>query len=70
MVACGLADPISGAHMADAFEAEVGDGAGVVRLQGVGHWPAIEAPDAVANAVRRFHRDLLKDRTSLPRPFW
>ena len=59
---CGLADPISGSHMADAFEAEMVDGADIVRLEGVGHWPSIEAPEAVADAVRRFHRQLLKGR--------
>ena len=55
---CGAEDPISGEHMAEAFTAEVGDGADVVLLRGVGHWPQLEAPQAVVAAVRRFHREI------------
>lgn len=55
---CGAEDPISGEHMAEAFTAEVGDGADVVLLRGVGHWPQLEAPQEVVAAVRRFHREI------------
>lgn len=45
----GPEDPISGEHVARAVEALI-PGADVRRLPGVGHYPQIEAPDAV-NAV-------------------
>ncbi|MBA2541164.1 MAG: alpha/beta hydrolase [Deltaproteobacteria bacterium] len=46
----GLADPISGAHMAARYR-ELVPHADVVELPGVGHYPQIEAPEAVAAAV-------------------
>lgn len=46
----GLADPISGAHMAARFRELVPQGQ-VVELPGIGHYPQIEAPQATLDAV-------------------
>jgi pimeloyl-ACP methyl ester carboxylesterase len=46
----GLADPISGAHMVTRFRELVPQGK-VVELPGIGHYPQIEAPDAVLAAA-------------------
>jgi pimeloyl-ACP methyl ester carboxylesterase len=48
----GDLDPVSGAHMVERIEERV-EGADVVRLADVGHWPTLEAPDEVAAAVSR-----------------
>lgn len=42
----GAVDPNSGAHMARRYQ-EVIPGADVVMLDDIGHWPQLEAPDAV-----------------------
>jgi pimeloyl-ACP methyl ester carboxylesterase len=47
---CGLADPISGAHMAARYR-ELVPSPDVVELAGVGHYPQLEAPEAVLAAV-------------------
>lgn len=47
---CGLADPISGAHMAARYRELVPE-PDVVELPGVGHYPQLEAPEAVLAAV-------------------
>lgn len=47
---CGAADPISGAHLAQRF-AELLPRSKVVLLQGVGHYPQLEAPQQVLEAV-------------------
>ncbi|GJM09482.1 MAG: hydrolase [Lysobacteraceae bacterium] len=49
----GSDDPNSGAHMADHYQ-QVIPNADVVRLPGIGHWPQIEAPDAVLAATVEF----------------
>lgn len=49
----GLDDPISGAHMVARYRALVAR-ADVVELAGVGHYPQLEAPDAVVAAVLAF----------------
>jgi pimeloyl-ACP methyl ester carboxylesterase len=46
----GDLDPVSGAHMIERVEERV-PGARVVRLADVGHWPPLEAPDQVADAI-------------------
>lgn len=46
----GGLDPVSGAHLADAYEALVPD-ADIIRLDDVGHYPQWEAPDRVASAI-------------------
>ena len=47
---CGMADPISGAHMAARWRELVPQGS-VVELPGVGHYPQCEAPAAVLAAL-------------------
>jgi pimeloyl-ACP methyl ester carboxylesterase len=49
----GMADPNSGRAMAEAFQRLKPD-ADLVALEGVGHWPQVEAPDAVLSALRPF----------------
>lgn len=49
---CGAADPISGAHLAQRF-AEVLPGSEAVLLPDVGHYPQLEAPQQVLEAVLR-----------------
>ncbi|MBK7072702.1 MAG: alpha/beta hydrolase [Myxococcales bacterium] len=49
----GLADPVSGAHMATRYR-ELVPRADVVELPGVGHYPQLEAPAAVLAAVAPF----------------
>lgn len=46
----GMLDPISGAHMIERVHERI-PGATVIELGEVGHWPAIEAPDAVVGAL-------------------
>src|SRR5262249_390718 len=46
----GMLDPISGAHVAER-SAERFRGDPVGRLEDVGHWPPVEAPDDVAAGV-------------------
>ena len=46
----GLLDPISGAHMVARYR-ELAPHPEVVELPRVGHYPQLEAPEAVANAV-------------------
>jgi pimeloyl-ACP methyl ester carboxylesterase len=52
---CGTADPVCGAEMRRLWRTRV-PGGDLVELPGVGHWPALEAPRAVAEAVLAFHR--------------
>jgi pimeloyl-ACP methyl ester carboxylesterase len=46
----GVADPVCGEEMRALWRAHV-PGGDVVELPGIGHWPALEAPEAVAAAV-------------------
>jgi pimeloyl-ACP methyl ester carboxylesterase len=46
----GMADPISGAHMAEVIK-ERRPGADIVELADAGHYPQLEAPDRVAAAI-------------------
>ncbi|HWU87557.1 MAG TPA: alpha/beta hydrolase [Kofleriaceae bacterium] len=46
----GLVDPISGAHMVARYR-ELVPHPDVIELPGVGHYPQLEAPDAVASAI-------------------
>ena len=48
----GMADPVSGAHMARVIR-ERRPGADLVGLAGVGHYPQLEAPDRVIEEVLR-----------------
>ena len=58
----GTADPVSGGHLADHYAAQVPN-ADVVRLEGIGHYPHVESPDAVLQAFLAFHeqRGALRD---------
>jgi pimeloyl-ACP methyl ester carboxylesterase len=49
----GLRDPVSGAHMLVRYRELVGK-PDIVELPDVGHYPQVEAPDAVANATLDF----------------
>ena len=49
----GLADPVSGAHLVARYR-ELVRPADVVELAGVGHYPQVEAPEAVAAAALAF----------------
>ena len=53
----GLEDPVSGAHMVRRYRERVPT-ADVVELPGIGHYPQIESPAAVLDAIREFHRQL------------
>ena len=50
----GSVDPVSGDHMVRRFEELVGSGHFVRRLGSVGHYPQVEAPDAVLAAYAEF----------------
>ncbi len=50
----GPEDPASGGHVAEHYRVQVRD-ADVVLLEGIGHWPQIEAPEATLAAVLAFH---------------
>ena len=54
----GPADPVSGAHMADRYRALVPH-PDVVRLDGIGHYPQLEAPQRVLDAYLAFVTPLL-----------
>jgi pimeloyl-ACP methyl ester carboxylesterase len=51
----GLADPVSGAHMAARYR-ELVPGADVAELPGVGHYPQIEDPAGVLRELFAFHQ--------------
>lgn len=48
----GDLDPVSGAHVMERLRERLPD-ARLVPLADVGHWPPVEAPDVVADAVRQ-----------------
>lgn len=50
---CGASDPISGAHMAQRYH-ELVPAADVTLLEGIGHYPQVEAPIDVERAYLRF----------------
>jgi pimeloyl-ACP methyl ester carboxylesterase len=50
----GVADPISGGHVGDHWRARRPD-VDVVRLERIGHYPQVEAPDRVLEAFFAFH---------------
>ncbi len=53
----GPEDPISGRAIAARF-AEVVPDADIVRLERIGHYPQVEAPEAVTEAFLAFHRHI------------
>ncbi|MFC3094430.1 alpha/beta hydrolase [Alteromonas sediminis] len=52
----GVDDPISGNHLCDAYETRVAN-AEVTRLDKVGHYPQVEAPERVLHAAMSFWQD-------------
>ena len=50
----GSLDPVSGEHMVQRFEELVGTDRFVRRLPRVGHYPQVEAPEAVVDAYSDF----------------
>jgi len=50
----GPEDPVSGRHAAEHYRTHVRD-ADVVLIEGIGHWPQIEAPAATLDAIFAFH---------------
>ncbi len=54
----GLDDPISGAHMVARYRELIAN-ADVVELSGIGHYPQIEAPQSVIEAVVTLRRDVV-----------
>jgi pimeloyl-ACP methyl ester carboxylesterase len=57
----GPADPNSGKHMADRYLQLVPDTDVVMLDEGIGHWPQIEAPDAVLNDLLDHLERVMKD---------
>lgn len=53
----GSVDPVSGAHLADAVQA-LNPSLPITRLDGVGHYPQVEAADRVLSAYRSFRDSL------------
>lgn len=53
----GPEDPVSGAHMAARYQELLPDG-DIIILEGVGHYPQIEAPAGVLRAFFAFHKRL------------
>lgn len=53
----GLEDPISGKNMVKRYR-EIIPRPDVVELEGIGHYPQIEAPEAVLNAFREFQENI------------
>jgi pimeloyl-ACP methyl ester carboxylesterase len=50
----GSLDPVSGRHLVDRYREVVGKGGFIEELACVGHYPQVEAPEAVIGAWRRF----------------
>jgi pimeloyl-ACP methyl ester carboxylesterase len=50
----GAADPVSGAHMAKRY-CQLAPNSDCILLAGIGHYPQIEAPQLVADALLNFH---------------
>jgi pimeloyl-ACP methyl ester carboxylesterase len=53
----GTADPISGRHLADHY-AKVIPNPDIVLLEGIGHYPQVEAPAKVLQAFMAFNLEL------------
>ena len=49
----GAVDPVSGAHMAARYR-ELIPHPDIVSLEGIGHYPMVEAPQAVLEALLAF----------------
>jgi pimeloyl-ACP methyl ester carboxylesterase len=55
----GMADPISGAHMLRRYQ-ELVPNANVTELHDIGHYPQVEAPQAVLKAYLEFRASMVK----------
>ena len=64
---CGAMDPISGAHLAARYRELVPE-PDVTLLDDVGHYPQLEAPQAVLDAYFRFRASLERARVEPPVP--
>jgi pimeloyl-ACP methyl ester carboxylesterase len=53
----GSLDPVSGKHLVDRYREVVGSDRFIVEIEDVGHYPQVEAPEAVVEAWRRFIGD-------------
>lgn len=60
----GSVDPVSGAHLVARFLEVVGEPAFRHALPAIGHYPQVEAPDAVATAYRAFLRLVAAQETA------
>jgi len=49
----GMVDPISGAHLVEAYR-DIAPQPQVIELANIGHYPQLEAPEQVVDAVQRF----------------
>jgi pimeloyl-ACP methyl ester carboxylesterase len=54
----GSVDPVSGAHMVERYRELVSPDHFIVDLPDIGHYPQVEAPEAVIDAYHRFLRQL------------
>lgn len=63
----GPADPVSGRHMTERYR-ELVPNPDVVLLEGIGHYPQVEAPDQVLRAFFAFHDRLAAPAVAAPRP--
>lgn len=59
----GIADPISGAHMVARFRQLIHE-PDVTELTGIGHYPQVEAPDAMTEAYFAFRDAVAEQRTA------
>ena len=59
----GAADPVSGAHMAKRY-CELAPDSDCILLAGIGHYPQIEAPRLVADALLNFHDTCVEQRSN------
>ncbi len=50
----GLVDPVSGSHLVDRYREIVDPDVDVVRLENIGHYPQVEAPEPCVEAMRDF----------------
>lgn len=57
----GALDPISGQHMADRFDELVPD-ADIVSILDAGHYPHLESPEQVLEAILKFHNKIYQTK--------
>ncbi len=54
----GLADPVSGEHLVSRFRELIPDKKDIIELEGIGHFPHLECPEAVSAAYIEFRNNL------------